>query len=132
MEVDLVGSSRRECLVRPVTVVPNRPQRQLSHEGGTSKRHPDEPSRALVLERPHQALDDRDAAVLADRSEAVLNPATPAPSWEAYLRELRAPVGDEMVGSSACGRDGTVEEGTDALDVGSFVKTVTPMTRREK
>jgi hypothetical protein len=104
----------------------------LSHEGGTSKRYQDEPSRALVLERPHQALDDGDAAEFADRSEPLLDPLAPTPASELLGRELRSLVGNEMVWRDSGGADGALEESWTALDDGSLVKTATPMMRREK
>src|SRR5213593_3485926 len=57
MEVDLVGSSCGESLMRPVGVVPAAPERQLLREGGTSERNERKTPRTLVLERPHHPFD---------------------------------------------------------------------------
>jgi len=52
--------------------------------------------RALVLHRSDEPLDHRDAAVLADGSESLLDAATTTPPAELLLRELNAVVGDEV------------------------------------
>ena len=91
MEVDLVGGSRGERLVRTIGVVPVPPERQLRDEVGAAERNEHETSRALALQGAHQPLDDRDAAVLADGTEAVLDAAAAAPALEALRGELRCP-----------------------------------------
>ena len=55
---------------------------------------------ALALQRSNEALDHRDTAVLADRTEALTNPAATAPFPERLVAELFALVSDEM---SGCG-----------------------------
>src|SRR6185295_8757834 len=115
MEIDLVGSSRDEGLVRPLGVVPVTPARHLCDEGGAPERYEHKTPGALALEGAHQPLDDRDTAVLADGAEALPDPTTPAPAREALRSELRALVADDVVGGTTCGRDGTVEEVADRL-----------------
>ena len=114
-EVDLVGSPHSERLVRTLGVVPVPPKGQLAQEVSAPERDEDQPSRALGLERPHQAFDDGDAAVLTDGAEAVRDSVTAAPPGEVLLCELKAMVGDQVVRSLAGGFDNAVEEGTDRL-----------------
>src|SRR4030095_5146829 len=99
--VDLVGSSRHVGLVRSLGVVPASPERQFRVELGTSEWNEDESPRALALQGSHQALDDRDTAVLAHGSETVTDPTTPAPGCEAVRCELHALVRDEMLRGAA-------------------------------
>src|SRR5262245_26569605 len=59
--VDLVRSSRHKCFVRPLGVVPRAPEREFPFELIAPERNKHKTPGALALERPHQALDDRDA-----------------------------------------------------------------------
>src|SRR5262249_8516748 len=96
MEVDLVGSSRVEGFVRALAIEPASPDRQFRDEGSSPERDEDQETRALRFERAHEPFDNRDAADLADSSEAVPDPATPTPAREALVRELRTLVGDQV------------------------------------
>ena len=72
-EVKLVGRGPGQSGMRALTVVPVSEERQLPPEGAP----PDwrQPARhAFVLERADAAFDERDAAVLADRAEALPDP----------------------------------------------------------
>ena len=114
-EVDLVGSSRGERFVRSIGVVPAPPQRQLPDEVRPPEGNHDKPPRALALERPHQPLDDRDAAVFAHCAEAVADALSPAPATESFRCELHSPVRDEMARRRSGGGDRTSKEGPDGL-----------------
>ena len=93
--VDLVGSPTVERLTRAVVVVPVHKQQQLSPKAVAAVRDQDPPS-ALVLDSPHEPLDDREASVFVDRPEALTNPSATAPTPEHPVTELLALVGDEV------------------------------------
>src|SRR5262245_2917228 len=67
--VNLLGSCTAQSLVGPVDVVVAEQQLDLSPEPRQLVGHQDEPPRALTLHGPDHALDDRDAAALADGPE---------------------------------------------------------------
>ena len=104
--------------MRPVGVVPIPPERQLREEGVAAERNKDETPRALILERPHQAFDDGDAAELADGPEAVLDPSAPAPTRECLGGELGSLVGDEMTRRNSDVVDGAIEKTADRIGRG--------------
>lgn len=108
--------------MRPVRVVPAAPKRQFARKLGPPERHEHQPSRELSLERPHQALDDRDAAVLADGAKAMTNPVTLTPVRKTAVDELRASVRDEMSRRSTGGADGAVEENLDRFRGGLLLE----------
>lgn len=82
--------------MRSPSVAPAAPQRQLAYEIDPPEGNENETTRAFALECPHDPLDDRDASVFADGSEAVSNAAAPAPTRETLGGELNAPVGDDV------------------------------------
>ena len=75
--VDLVRRRTIESVVRSVAVVPVRKKRQLPAKGVALVGDQQSP-RALALQRSNEAFDHRDTAVLADRTEALTNPAATA------------------------------------------------------
>jgi hypothetical protein len=76
-------------------VVPVDVQGKLSTQVSTPIRD-EQPTSALALDRSDQALDDCDAAVLADGSEPLTDPATTTPSIKVLVAELLALVGDQV------------------------------------
>ena len=72
-----------------------------------------QPSRALVLQAADQSFDDRDAAVLADRAEALLDLPTGTPPLEPLVGELRAVVGDDVLGCRPRSASRSTEERPD-------------------
>jgi hypothetical protein len=70
----------------------------LARERSLLQRNDGQEARALVLHRPDEPLDHREAAVLADGAEPLLNAAATAPRSELLRRELNAVVGDEVRG----------------------------------
>ena len=55
-------------------------------------------SEALVLQRPNEPFDERDAAVVANGAEARLDRAAFAPTLERLASELPVLVGDDVLG----------------------------------
>jgi hypothetical protein len=82
--------------MRSVAVVPGEVKLQLLLESGEAVRSYVQPSRALGFGRSYASLDHRQAAMLSQRSEAMLDAPAPAPSSEPLLDELSTLVGDEM------------------------------------
>ncbi len=68
--IDLVGGASVQCHVRSGTVVPIEEEVELLDHGGTSPRNEDHTS-TPVLHGEDQSLQDSDAPVLADSSEAL-------------------------------------------------------------
>ncbi len=68
--IDLVGGASVQCHVRSGTVVPIEEIVQLLDHGGTSQGNEDHTSTPF-LHGEDQSLQDRDASVLADSSEAL-------------------------------------------------------------
>ena len=111
-EVDLVRRRTIESVVRSVPVVPLREQRQLSVKDVALVGEQQLP-RALVLDRANQPFDNSDAAVLADRPEALTNPAATAPFPKRLVAELLALVSDEMSGYGSGLPNGSAEKRPD-------------------
>src|SRR2546426_10748002 len=92
--VNLIRGSAAQPGMRPVAVVPSEVKSQFLLEPGEAVGNQDQPSRALGLKRSHASLDDRQASMLSERSEAMLDAPAPAPSSKSLLSELGALVGD--------------------------------------
>ena len=84
--VDLVGSGAAQPNVRAMGVVPGDVEGLLLPESRETERDQDQPSRALRLEGSDATLDHREAAVLPDGSESVLNPSAVAPTAKSPWR----------------------------------------------
>lgn len=112
-EVDLVGSACAESRMRPIGVVPSDEMVELASERGLRERDDRQQTRALGLQRLDEALDDRDAPVLADRPKALVDPATSAPRVKAFGRELRPVVAEKVVGQRADLADRSVQKPLD-------------------
>jgi hypothetical protein len=97
-----------EGLVRAVGVVPLDVGVDLHLDLAKGERDEDAPE-SLVLEGPDEALDDRDAALLADGAEAGTDAALFAPGAVIALK-LRAPVRHDVLGVLSCGGDGALED----------------------
>ena len=129
--VDLVRGLAVERFTGTVVVVPGRKQSQLAAEA-IELVGDQQPSGALALDRPHQSLDDGNAAVLPDRTEALASLSPPAPSSEVLIGELAALVGDQMPRGAFGATDGSTEEGPDYLGGWLLVENrAEPMIRRE-
>ena len=109
-EADLVRGSCAKRLVRAVAIVPGAPDREFMLQGPTAERDHDEPPRAFGFQRPNQALDHGDAAVLADGPESLPDPAASAPASEDPGNELLALVGDHVIWRDAGFADDATEE----------------------
>src|SRR5262245_23056726 len=82
--------------MRPMAVVPSEVERQLLLESGEAVRNQNQASRALGFERSHAALNHRQAPMLVERPESVLDsPASTTPS-KSPRTELFASVGNEV------------------------------------
>ena len=106
VEVDLVRRTGAETRVRPLRVEPGDVVVELAAERGSCQWNDRQQARALVLHRLDESLDDREASVLADGAEALLDAVTSAPGSELGRGELRAMVGDDVAGPAA---DGTTD-----------------------
>src|SRR5262249_30288258 len=90
------GCAAAQGLARTMVVVPGGiPLDLASHR--IEPQGDEDLSRALVLQRPNEPLDHREAAVLPHRAEPVLDAATAAPLMEGSTRELGALIGDQVV-----------------------------------
>jgi len=79
-----------------VAVVPGEVERHLLLESSEAVRDQGQAPRAFGLDRPYAPLDYRQAAMLAQRPEAMLNAPTPTPPSEFSCDELFAPVGNKV------------------------------------
>jgi hypothetical protein len=86
----------------PVAIVPGEVERQLLLESGEAVRNQDQPSRALGFERSHASLDHRQAPILPQSTESMLNTPPPAPPPECLGGELNASVRNDVPGLLAC------------------------------
>ena len=77
-------------------VVPGGVRSNLAAHPFDSERHQDTP-RAFDLQRTKEPLDDCDATLPTDRTEARSHAVVPAPSLERVTEELTALVGDHML-----------------------------------
>ena len=78
-EIALIRRASAESRVRPLCVVPGDVVFELARECSLCQGHDRQASRALVLHRRDEPLDDGDATVLADGAEVLLDSATTAP-----------------------------------------------------
>ena len=70
---------------------------------------------SLAFHRAHEALDDRDAAVLPNGAKAWLDLPPAAPGLEARAPELRSLVTDDVLGPSSSQPNGSVEKCPDVF-----------------
>ena len=110
IEADLVGRRTRQPGVRALAVVPVGEERQLPPDAPPPDRRQPAPH-AFVLERADAALDERDAAVLADRAEALADPDATTAASERPRRELTSAVRDQVLRRPPCGPDHAGQEG---------------------
>ena len=102
-------------LMRPVLVVPLDGQVDLAPHGAPRERNDRQLSQAF-FQSADVALDYRDAAVLAQRSETRRpDSLVAAPPAEARIIELLAAVADEVLGRCAGLRNGPAQECTHGL-----------------
>jgi hypothetical protein len=95
--------------MRADLVVPVDVRFELRFESARPEGHEREPPKAFLLHAAPKALDDSDASMLPDRSEAGPDVATRAP--RAILRaELRSLVGDDVPRGTARVPDGMFEQ----------------------
>ena len=111
-EVDLVRRAYTETGVWSVFVVPVDEVKQLAPEDVAlvGDQHA---ARALALHRTNEPLDHRDASVLTNRAEPLLDASTATPPTEPGVGELRSLVRDQVSWGSSCVLDGAAEEPTD-------------------
>ena len=76
--IDLVRSSAIKCFTWAVPVVPRCKERHLPAEAIAAVRN-HQASRALALDRSHEALDNSDASVLANRTVSLMDSTATAP-----------------------------------------------------
>lgn len=88
-EVDLVGRAALQARMRTLGVVPSDVVVELAPEGALRQRHNRQQACALGLQRLDEALDDGEAAVLADGAEALGDAVAAAPRRELAGDELR-------------------------------------------
>ncbi len=96
-EVHLVGRASAESRVWPLRVEPSDVVVELAAERGSRQRNDRQQPRALVLHRLDEPLDHSEAAVFADRAEALLDSVAAAPDAELLRRELNAVIGDQVI-----------------------------------
>src|SRR5262249_20593532 len=111
-EVDFVRRATVECGVRAVLVVPADDRSDgLGHGLGAQR---DGGPAQMRLQRADRPLDDRDAAMLADRAEARVDAVAFAPALVAFRwPELRALVADQVFRRYTRGMDDSSEERPD-------------------
>ncbi len=132
--IDLVGRRRIQSVVGSPFVVPDREERKLGPKRSTQERDEHTPS-ALLLHRPDESLDHSNAAVAANRAEALSDPTAPAPAAERLIGELPALVGDEMARRRSDIAHDSAEEGPDGYGhrlLSKDGKAAKPMMRREQ
>jgi hypothetical protein len=84
----------------PMTVVPHDEKRELTSEFLAAVRD-DQPSRALVFDRPDESFDDGDTAVLTHGTESLADTVSAAPLSETSRDELLAVIGDQVLRSGS-------------------------------
>ena len=97
--VDLIRSCTTEPGMRPMAVIPGEVEPQFVPECGEPEGDQDQAPSALHLDGSDAPLNHREAAILPDGAESVLNTPPMAPPPESLRGELNALVGDEMPGS---------------------------------
>ena len=80
-KVDFIGSPEIQPGMWPMTVVPHDEKRELTSEFLAAVRD-DQPSRALVFDRPDESFDDGDTAVLTHGTESLVDILSAAPLSE--------------------------------------------------
>ena len=93
--IHLVGARAAKCLMRTIPVVPGLEGQQLGLHRGIGVGD-DQATRAVALQRLDQTFDERDAAVLADGPETLLDAESFDPCLERVGPELPALVRDQM------------------------------------
>ena len=94
-EVDLVRCPHLEPSVWPIAVKPLDEQRQFTPERVATVRN-DQPTCALVFDRPDESFDDCKTSVLTDGSEALMDALPTTPSSKRPVAKLLALVGDQV------------------------------------
>ncbi len=112
VEVDLVRCRPAKEGVRPDLVEPGDVLAQLPLELLKPKGEEQQPD-ALVLQGANEPLNDGEAAVLPDGSEALADASTATPRLELAGRELRPVVGDQVIRPTASTTADAVEERRD-------------------
>ena len=95
----------------PVVSVPNEVGVELALDPDEREGHDDAPE-ALVLHRSNEALDDGDAAVLAERAVARADAVSSAPRAVRALK-LHSLIGDDVLGDRSGVPDAAIEESAD-------------------
>ena len=127
---NFLGRRAAERLMRPPPVVPERASRDGTLEVGEAEWDETSAER-LVLRAADEALDDGDAAVLADGAVPRTDAAALAPIFIFGLK-LYTLVAHEMTRRSSGVRDGTRSIAQISAAVGSLRNTSTRTTAREK
>ena len=106
----LIRRAGAESGVRALRVVPGDVVVDFASEGRARQGHDREKARALVLHGTYESFDHRQAAVLADRAEALLDSTSTTPGPERFGRELDAVIGNQVTWSALDGAAHATEE----------------------
>ncbi len=112
--VDFARRLSDESHVRPQRVVPDRVQSDLTPHRLDRQRNQKAPC-ALLLHRPDETFDNGDARGFTDAPVARTDTSALAPGLEAAAPELRASVGDHVLGCASAHLDGTIKEALDLV-----------------
>jgi hypothetical protein len=101
--VDFIRRSADESRVRTMCVIPEEKKGQLALKRSFCQRHDGQYPHRAVFQGSNEALDDCDAAALADSTAAMADIVLATPELEAGTSKLSAAVGNQMLGSGALG-----------------------------
>src|SRR5271166_1520213 len=114
-EVHLVGRGASQSCVRSVAIVPVAEQAELSDKGSVSQGNQRQQAHALGLERADEALDHRDAPLLANGAETLADVAALAPAPQTTADELRPLIAHQVLGRLTATGDSGFQQGGDLL-----------------
>ena len=104
--VDFIRRSAAESRVRTMCVIPEEEKGQFALKRSCCQRHDGQYPHRAVFQGSNEALDDCDAAALADSTAAMADIVLATPELEAGTSKLSAAVGHQMLG---CGANGAAE-----------------------
>ena len=99
--VDFIRRSADESRVRTMRVIPEEKKGQLALKRSLCQRHDGQYPDRAVFQGSNEALDDCDAAALADSTAAMADIVLATPELEAGTSKLSAAVGHQMLGCGA-------------------------------